>query len=339
MGLWARWGATFFGRTILEMTMKTLLLPLLLLVPGGSDLASRPGPASPYDWQQLNVQAPFPGSYNFDLFATATHAYAFHTEGVWRSATGRDWEKTPLPNALGNLAFADYVQFNGAVYALGSVTGNIETYWQTSRILKTTNFKTWQTLAETSSLPKLIFYKTAVFQNKIWLLGGFDGKRHSNEVWSSADGLHWNRVTPYADWSARNPGGLVVFQNRLYLLGGGEIDRLPLNDVWSSSDGVDWRLETARMHPTAFWGYKAEVFDGQLWLMGCNRNGAFTSEVIHSADGKTWHAERAAWSPRGGVATAIFKGNLLLTGGKFSEAIHGEIRFGYRHDVWQLSRN
>ncbi|MCY7352203.1 MAG: hypothetical protein LH606_16315 [Cytophagaceae bacterium] len=315
--------------------MKTILL-LFALTLGLIAPQKRPT-SSPYAWQQLTPKAAFPGAYSFDLFATTT--YAFHPEGIWRSADGRNWEKTPLPNVLGNLAFADYIQFNGNMYALGTATGNIETYHQTSRISKTSDFKTWTTLAEKSALPKLIFYKTAVFKNKIWLMGGFDGKHHTNEVWNSTNGVHWNQVTPHAAWSARNPGGLVVFQNRIYLLGGGEIDKSNFNDVWSSENGVDWQLETARMHPTSFWGYKPVVFDGQLWLLGCNRSGDFTSEVLRSADGKTWRAERAAWSPRGAVAASVFKNDLLLTGGKFSVNVGGELQFDSRNDVWQLSKN
>lgn len=297
-------------------------------------------PASPaYAWRQLTPKAAFAGSYNFDLFATDAYAYALHPDGTWRSADGVSWENTALPNALGNVAFADYVQFNGGVYALGTVSGNIETYQQTSRIARTTDFKTWHTVAESSNLPKLIFYKSVVFNGKIWLLGGFDGKRHTNEVWSSTDAVRWSRVTPHAAWSPRNPGGVVVFRNRLYLIGGGEIDKPAFTDVWSSENGKDWRLETPRMHPTPFWGYHAVAFDNQLWLVGCNRGGAFTNEVMRSFDGKTWQPERAPWSPRGAVATTIFRGNLLLTGGKFSETVNGDLRFDYRNDVWQLSRN
>jgi len=165
VGFWRRWSnkiagdgaASVFWVEPNSSDMRTTALPLLALAffPP-TPHAERPATSPAYAWRQLTPKAAFNGSYNFDLFATGTHVYAFHPEGVWRSTDGVAWQKTGLPNVLGSQAFADYVQFNGGVYALGTATGNVETYRQTSRIRRTTDFKTWQTLAEASNLPRLV---------------------------------------------------------------------------------------------------------------------------------------------------------------------------------------
>jgi hypothetical protein len=50
------------------------------------------------------------------------------------------------------------------------------------------------------------------------------------------------------------------------------------NDVWSSTDGLTWTKETSEiLKSQSIFGYSAVVFDEQIWLLGCNRNGRFSS--------------------------------------------------------------
>ncbi len=92
----------------------------------------------------------------------------------------------------------------------------------------------------------------AVFKDRIWMLGGVqkyyfgDDNDLKNDVWSSVDGVHWERLTDKAPWSPRAYHQVVVHAGKLWVLGGGNY--LPnyqvKNDVWSSSDGVHWELVT-----------------------------------------------------------------------------------------------
>jgi hypothetical protein len=56
------------------------------------------------------------------------------------------------------------------------------------------------------------------------MLGGYDGTRDRAEVWRSTDGLNWELVTSQAPWSARSGASAIVFRDRLYLIGGGQLD-------------------------------------------------------------------------------------------------------------------
>jgi hypothetical protein len=81
------------------------------------------------------------------------------------------------------------------------------------------------------------------------------------------------------------------------------------------------------------------VFDDKLWLIGANRgDGSFSNALYVSADGADWQEQSAPWSPRGGAVVWLFGDKLYLTGGKYSEAGNGEIKFVYSNDVWALSR-
>ena len=296
---------------------------------------------SHYTWTKVTAAANYPQGYNYPVYVFGDWMVAMNN-GAWLSNDGRHWVKTDLPDSGLNSAYQKFVQFNGAVYALGSLSGNYEKFSISTRISRTTDFKKWETLAETSNLPQRIFYGAVVFDNKIWMLGGYDGKRYYNDVWNSADGVQWNRVVENAPWSPRNIGVVTVFNNKLWLMGGGVIDGDgagnpdSYKEVWLSSDGVTWKPMTTDLKKK--WGGTPVVFDGRLWLVGMNRGTAFASAVWMTEDGEKWNELTAPWSPRGAVAAWVADGKLFMTGGKSSHTENGEIKFVYSNDVWSMSK-
>lgn len=293
-----------------------------------------------YTWAKVADGAAFPGAYNFPVFTVRGQMWAFHPAGNWYSTDGQTWTKSELPLAGLNSGYQKYLQFKEAVYALGTMEGNYTNMRMGSRIARTSDFKRWEVVAENSELPQRVFYGAVVFDNKIWLMGGFDGQRYYNDVWNSADGVHWARVATATPWSPRIVGAAVVFKNRIWIIGGGFIDGEPGGEragteVWSSVDGINWRLETDRM--ARMWGASPIVYDGKLWLVGANRDGSFSRAVMVSDDGANWREESALWSPRGGTATWVFDDKLYMTGGKYSVTENGEIKFIYSNDVWYMT--
>ena len=145
-------------------------------------------------------------------------------KGGWFSKDGSSWTRTGLPESGLNSAYQKYVLFRGGVYALGTMQGNYTNMKLTTRIMRTRDLETWETLAEKSNLPERVFYGAAVFRDRIWLVGGWDGKRYYNDVWNSEDGVTWRRVSASAEWSPRNATRLIVWKDRLWIIGGGVID-------------------------------------------------------------------------------------------------------------------
>jgi hypothetical protein len=296
--------------------------------------------AGRYAWTTVTEQASFPGAYNFPVFAVRDEMWAFHGQGNWRSKDGKVWTKSELPSSGLNSGYQKYVQFKESVYALGTMEGNYLNMRLTSRIARTSDFNKWQVVAEESELPRRVFYGALVFKDKIWLMGGFDGKNYYNDVWNSADGVHWTRITEHAGWSQRLINAAVVFKDRIWIFGGGLIDGEPTDgraerEVWSSTDGINWTRVTDGF--PRIWGSSPVVFDGKLWLVGANRDGQFTRAVLISDDGIKWREESAPWSPRGGVATWVFDNKLYMTGGKFSVTENDNIKFIYSNDVWYMT--
>src|SRR6267378_60842 len=283
-----------------------------------------------YVWTRVTPDAGYAKSYNFQLFADDQYMRAFHHDGVWLSKDGITWRKTELTDIVNRQAFLDYVKFKGAIYAIGTFTGNIEHYTQTTQIAKTSDYKSWEVLSKNSNLPKRYFYHPFVFQNKIWIVGGEDAAGKYSDAWVSSDAVQWTKVADNLPFGQRAGQHFVIFKDKLYMID---------YDVWVSSDGLQWALLTPKIAEGNIFGYSVEVFDDILWLVGCNRNGSFRSEVLTSSDGLTWTSRRAPWSPRGGVATCIFKNQIIMTGGKYGgPGISGQTEFVYSNDVWSLKK-
>jgi hypothetical protein len=283
-----------------------------------------------YAWTQLTADAGYAKSYNYQLFADDLCIRAFHHDGAWLSNDGITWRKTGLKNIINRQAFLDYVKFKGAIYALGTFDGNIEHYTQTTQIAKTSDYRHWEILAKESNLPRRFFYHPIVFQDKIWIFGGEDAAGKYSDAWVSSDAVHWMKIAENLSFGKRSGQHFVNYKDKLYMLD---------VDAWVSSDGLQWTLLTPRIAEGNIFGYSVEIFDDNIWLIGCNRNGSFRSEVLSSSDGVTWTPERAPWTPRGGVATCIFKNQIIMTGGKYGgPGINGQTEFVYSNDVWSLGR-
>lgn len=284
-----------------------------------------------YKWTQLTSNAAYPKSYNFQIFSIRDTLWVMHHDGIWFSLDGKEWIKSPLENILKGNAFLDYVWFKNALYSIGTFEGNIERYKLTSSIYRTTDMKTWQTLAIESNLPKRFFYHPFVFKDKLWIIGGNDETNTFSDVWNSADGVKWVKQANNLPFGKREQSQFVLFNEKIFMLN---------NDVWASGDGITWLKVTDSIANEEIFGYASIVYDDHIWLIGCNRDGIFQSQVLVSKDGKTWKTQDAPWTPRGAAAACIYKGKIFMTGGKYGGlAKDGRTtEFVYSNDVWTMEK-
>jgi hypothetical protein len=175
-------------------------------------------------------------------------------------------------------------------------------------------------------------HSTVVFDNSIWVIGGMKAKTPStyfSEVWRSDDGITWTLVTPDAAFGGRAGHRSVVFDNRIWVIGGRDGKTLdPLNDVWYSSDGVTWTRAAASAPFAPRWDFGLTVFDGRMWVLGGSEDGPTHNDVWYSSDGVTWTeaTPHAGFSPRMEPSAVTYNGKIWVTGG-FDWA-------GVYNDVW-----
>lgn len=105
-----------------------------------------------YEWKRLVENAAFPASYNFPVHVSEDGAYvALHPKGTWRSRDGVEWTTSPLPAAVLNSAYMNYVFHDGGAWALGRHVGNYENFQVDPLILRTRDYNTWETVGRRHS--------------------------------------------------------------------------------------------------------------------------------------------------------------------------------------------
>ena len=115
-------------------------------------------------------------------------------------------------------------------------------------------------------------HSSAVFDNKIWIIGGWANRRNSNSVWYSTNGRAWTRDT-YLPHGVSNTSA-VKYKDRLWSLGGDSRKE----SFWSSaSPATEWTAEnTLSAYNTHT---QAVVFKNRIWLLGGYYEGNRTNRV------------------------------------------------------------
>ena len=149
------------------------------------------------------------------------------------------------------------IRFNGKVYVIGGVQDYAHGQYTKNMLRSDDNGTTWvnaspkSTSSDISNLLHRADHQAVVFQDKIFVIGGYRGS-------GSGVDQHW------------------------------EDDPIEtLKDVWSSADGENWEREgEIATLPDYFpdeehYYYRAVVFDGKIFVVGEDRTWI-------SEDGKTW---------------------------------------------------
>ena len=170
-------------------------------------------------------------------------------------------------------------------------------------------------------------------KDKSWAISPSDSSG-GYEIWLSRDASSWIKSSGRAPWSTQSYFTPLMFQDRLWILGGaGEIRRF--NDVWNSEDGVKWNYVSSRAEWRARYGFACAVFKERLWVLGgLRRPEGVLNDVWHSGNGMTWKrvSSPVPWAPRIGLKSLVFRGRLYIYGG-YSSDLGGRLY----SDAWSTS--
>ncbi|HNX16939.1 MAG TPA: hypothetical protein PKM50_01265, partial [Methanoregula sp.] len=175
-----------------------------------------------------------------------------------------------------------------------------------------------------------------VFDNKMWVIGGVGlapasrlGTEYKNDVWYSTDGSTWTQATAYANWSPRFGHTSLVFDNKMWVIGGEGVDNrgysTNYNDAWYSTNGSTWIQATGNASWLARTQHQSVIFGHRMWVIGgyiglksmYGRQEVASNDAWYSYDGKTWYpaTDDAGWSPRNGHQVVVFQGRMQVLGG------------------------
>lgn len=217
-------------------------------------------------------------------------------DDVWSSADGKIWTRAnpgrPVP--WSPRALHHTVVFRDKLWVMGGQTipqiaPAPERFHRD--IWNSTDGIAWSRVTPEGSLwePRGMIGGSAVFQGRIWILGGgtYDtpvvpDRKFYNDVWSSADGVHWMRHLENAPWAPRQYHEVAVFDDRLWVLEG--YSGQNRNDVWNSLDGVRWhQVSDTPWAPR----HAASVFvhDNTLWVVAGNNMRPDVWKLVRSEPG------------------------------------------------------
>ncbi len=135
--------------------------------------------------------------------------------------------------------------------------------------------------------------------------------------------MTWTCACSSAQWSARSGHTSVVFDNKMWVIGGGMVPYAE-DDVWYSSDGVYWTQTTDSAGWSVRGSHTSVVFDNKMWVLGGHVIGVGSrNDVWYSADGSNWTCaiDSVGWSARYDHTSFVYDNKIWVVG-------------GFTNDVW-----
>lgn len=194
---------------------------------------------------------------------------------VWSSEDGKHWTLVTDAAGWSPRCAAAIVSFKDKIWILGGTTDYYE--GDTTSLLNDVWFsadgKQWTLATEDAGWPPRAYHQAVVLNDRIYLMGGgnYDPTYFAyRDVWSSADGIHWERETPAAPWHERIWFSSVVYKDHMWVIGGWSNNPYKnWSDTWYSRDGKSWsKLEVEGRQWQGRHEHSAYVFRNKLWIAG-----------------------------------------------------------------------
>jgi len=196
------------------------------------------------------------------------------SNAVWWSQDGKDWREatsnagwTPRI-AAATVVFKDKMWILGGTenYYFGDQTSLKSDVWYSS------DGTTWKQAIANAPWSPRAYHQAVVLNDRIYVFGGGNyvpEYQAVNDVWSSADGVHWVPETDAAPWHPRLWFSSVVYRDRMWVLGGWSNNpSTNWGDVWSSQNGKDW----VELKSDVIWKARHElsafVMQDKIWIAG-----------------------------------------------------------------------
>ncbi|HPR49665.1 MAG TPA: hypothetical protein PK341_16905 [Spirochaetota bacterium] len=175
---------------------------------------------------------------------------------------------------------------------------------------------------------------TLVFKDHIWALGGtvvddgYNSQQAYNTIYKSNNGLEWVVVKYEAEWGRRTRHGGVVFNNKMWIMGGMNCKydvSYAFRDIWSSSDGENWECEGLAPWAERY-GHAVIVHNNKIFVIGGQQTPElYFNDIWSSTNGLDWNLEKSDGLPLSNgsntinisnTAAASYAGKIWLVGGQ-----------------------
>ena len=267
------------------------------------------------------------------------------TNGVYSSSDGVTWATVRANSASDGFTKVrnhNMISFDNKLWNIGGSIGlepSGEGY--TDEVWYSNSGVSWTLATSAPGWTPRRLPGVGVHNNKLWVIGGYDGAAYKNDVWSSPDGISWTLATASAGFTGRENS--VVFSKNGYLYcgfgydgtGGTETEQ----DLWKSADGITWSLvqadqTTIDKTPSGFLHS-----DGGLYVFQA------LSDFIPSPNNKVWRSTLDLGSESLGTITTAAPGTVNNPGSICEQVDFAEVQLSpdnimflkTTRDAWQLT--
>jgi hypothetical protein len=172
--------------------------------------------------------------YNNKMWVIGGSSISGNQNDVWNSSDGQTWTSVALTTAFSARSEFGCIVYNNRMWVIAggnNVSGYLNDIWSSSDGI------TWTQATASAGFPVRAQMGCIVYNNKMWVIAGgsFDpADVYYNDVWYSSDGATWTESTPAAAFNTRYYLGSLVYNNKMWVIAGGDQSDLYMNDVWWS---------------------------------------------------------------------------------------------------------
>lgn len=152
---------------------------------------------------------------------------------AWYSSNGVSWTAATTSAGFGAREGQGGLVYNGLMWVIGGTTGSYQNdVWSSPDGANWTKVLAYSASGSVSQFSPRVYFASAVYDNLMWVAGGYSTGGYLDDVWYSSDGAHWTQATAHAVFPGRDNFSALAFNNELMILGGW--DPTNFNDVWET---------------------------------------------------------------------------------------------------------
>jgi len=208
--------------------------------------------------------------YNNKMWVIGGWGYNVELNDVWYSTDGITWTQATASAPWSAGAVHTSIVYDNKMWVIG---GGMDAYPYTiNDVWYSTDGTTWTQATGSAAWSARCAHASVVYDNKMWVMGGLYNSASRigllNDIWYSTNGVNWFQATGNAWWTVRAAYASVIFDNKMWVLGGcTNWSDSCINDVWQSSNGDTWvQMSDAEWIPKFY--HTSVVFNNKIWVIG-----------------------------------------------------------------------
>lgn len=143
------------------------------------------------------------------------------------------------------------------------------------------------------------------------------GNSRETSIYNFTTNALFSQVTANAGFTGRLDHETIVFQDKMWVIGGIDSNINSKNDIWNSSDGKTWTEVTANAAFSGRGSHSTVIYNNKIWVIGGYSYGN-KNDVWSSSDGINWTemTSTANFNPRYAHTSVAFDNKIWVIGGE-----------------------